>query len=416
MQTVFNSASFIVTEKCNLACKYCFECFERKLGPDMSEETAAKCIDFLFDQVGRSKGKKAVNITLFGGEPLLRPELCDFIVNYGVKKREETGIQFTAGVITNGTIMNDGIELLIRRWRSKINFSIQVSLDGCREAQDLYRVKRDGSSSFDEVAKNIPIFNDIDPNFCLHGCLNKLSLPLLFQSYKYFVEEFNHRTGIWFMPVHSENWDEKDVEIYNEQLRQIFEYETNVLNTVSSFIPIDKLLASGGRMCHPNRTCGAGTNYVSFTGSGEIYPCHNFYFSKDASPDLEDYKIGNVLDDNPLANTAVLDKFYNCCVQNTECRDCKNIACYRCLADNWRYGGDINIQIGKTTSRCEMSAVEHKWQQKALEWAEKNAVGKTVETGNDNKRSTDDTVFVLKQITAGLSELNKRVSKLVGGN
>jgi len=420
MRTVFNSESFIVTEKCNLACKYCFECFERKLGPDMSEEAAAKCIDFLFGQAAQKKDNRVVNVTLFGGEPLLRPELCDFIVNYGVKKRAETGIQFTAGVITNGTNMNDRIELLIRRWRNKINFSIQVSVDGCREAQDLYRVKKDGSSSFDEVARNIPVFNDIDPNFCLHGCLNKRSLPLLFQSYRYFVEEFNHKTGIWFMPVHSEEWDEKDVGIYDEQLRQIFEYETTVLNTVSSFIPIDKLL--GGCRSHPNRTCGAGTNYVSFTGNGDIYPCHNFYFSKDASSDLEDYKLGNVFDENPLANTAVntavLDKFFNCCVQNTECRDCQNVACYRCLADNWRYGGDINNQIGKTTKRCEMSAAEHKWQQKALEWANKNknADGKKekVETFLDNTQSIGNMAFVLKQMTEGLNELNTRVLKLEG--
>ncbi len=414
MGTVFNSASFIVTEKCNLACKYCFECFERKLGPDMSEEVAAKCIDFLFEQANQKQMKenKHVNVTLFGGEPLLRPALCDFIINYGVKKRAETGIQFTAGVITNGTVMNDRIELLIRRWRNKVNFSIQVSIDGCREAQDLYRVHKDGSSSFNEVAKNIPVFNDIDMKYCLHGCLNKRTLPLLFESYKYFVEEFGHNTEIWFMPVHSEEWDEKDVEIYDGQLKQIFEYETVVLKTVSSFIPIDKLL--GGCKCHPDRTCGAGTNYVSFTGNGDIYPCHNFYFSKDASPDLEDYKLGNVFDANPLANTAVLDKFFHCCVQNTECRDCQNVACYRCLADNWRYGGDINNQIGKTTKRCEMSAVEYKWQQKALEWAKKNAEGKKAEVFLDNAQSMGNMAFVLKQMSEGLNDLNMRVLKLEG--
>ncbi len=413
MNSVFNAASFIVTEKCNLACRYCFECYERKLGPDMSEEVAAKCLDFLFEQANQKKDNRHVNVTLFGGEPLLRPELCDFIVNYGVKKRSETGVQFTAGVITNGTIMSDHIELLIRRWRNKINFSIQVSIDGCREAQDLYRVKKDGSSSFEEVAKNIPVFNDIDMKYCLHGCLNKRTLPLLFKSYKYFVEEFGRKTGIWFMPVHSEEWDEKDVEIYDEQLRQIFEYETGVLNTVSSFIPIDKLL--GGCKCHPERTCGAGTNYVSFTGNGDIYPCHNFYFSKDASPDLEDYKLGNVFDGNPL-DTAILDKFDHCRVQNTDCKDCQNVTCYRCLADNWRFGGDINNQIGKTTTRCEMSAIEFKWQKKALEWAKKNAEVKKVETFPDNAQSMGNMTFVLKQMTTGLNELNARVLKLESEN
>lgn len=410
MNSIFNSASLILTEKCNLSCKYCFECYERNMGPDMSEEVVIRSIDFLFEQAKLMQDKKCVNITLFGGEPFLKPKLCDFIINYGVKKREETGIQFTANVITNGTIMSDEIELLIRRWRNKINFSIQVSIDGCQEAQDLYRVKKDGSSSFDMVAKNIPVFNDIDPNFCLHGCLNKLTLPLLFKSYKFFVEEFKHKTNIWFMPIHSEEWDETDVKIYDEQLRQIFEFETGILKTVSSFIPIDKLLSSGGCRSHPNRTCGAGTSYISITGNGDIYPCHNFYFSKEAAS--EDYKLGNIFDTTPITNEEILQKFTNCCVATSTCHDCENVACYRCLADNWRFGGDINTQIGKTTTRCKLSSVEHKWQLKAVEWANKNAIDRKTKEFLNNTQKNGDMAFVLKQMAEGLNDLNTRLLRL----
>ena len=66
-----------VTNKCNLACTYCYEYGEDKIVDTdfgskpkfMSEETARDSVDFMFQESGSNR---VANLTFFGGEPLLR--------------------------------------------------------------------------------------------------------------------------------------------------------------------------------------------------------------------------------------------------------------------------------------------------------------------------------------------------------
>lgn len=56
----------MLTTRCSMRCAYCWLQQVDRL--DMSEATAAKAVDYLFDHCG---DLKRVEITLFGGEPLL---------------------------------------------------------------------------------------------------------------------------------------------------------------------------------------------------------------------------------------------------------------------------------------------------------------------------------------------------------
>lgn len=403
----FSSASLIVTEKCNLSCKYCFENHCRQFGPDMDDKTAIKIVQFLFDQASMMPSNRHVGITLFGGEPLLNFSVCKTIVNKGIELSKEMKIPFKPGIITNGTIMNDEIELEMFRWKSQCGFSIQVSIDGCEEAQNLYRVRKDGTSSYSEVEKNIPAFERLGP-VCLHGCLNKKTLPMLYKSYRHFIDKFNHKGAIWFMPVHSEKWNSEDVKIYDEQLQMIFEHETKTLGTVSAYTPIDKLLPCGGNYRHPEKTCGAGTNYLSFTGNGDIYPCHNFYFSQNQIK--QDMLVGNVFDDIPL-DEKILKPFQEFTQEKLGCAQCPNTACYRCIADNMVFCGDITKQIDQGGFRCKLSSVEKKYQDLAVKWAEEHATPK-----NNNlcscSPSNSDYIKLFEETKQNLLKLEKNQNEL----
>lgn len=109
---LFTSASMILTTRCNLRCDYCFESLNNVNHIDMDIDTTKKTIDMLVSNA-RESHKKHVSITFFGGEPLLCPELISDILVYCKDYQISSDITFSFDVITNCTIYNDNIEIII---------------------------------------------------------------------------------------------------------------------------------------------------------------------------------------------------------------------------------------------------------------------------------------------------------------
>lgn len=388
------SASFIITEKCNLACKYCFESKDRQCGKDMQPEVIERGIEWLFENAIASN-KNSISIILFGGEPLLRPELCAELLEAGYQKQLKTGIKFNANLITNGTHMNTDIEYILLKYAAKLEgFTCQLSVDGNKEAHDLYRVYPSGKGSFDVIDKNFSTYKYIFKNrLSVHGCVNKNTLPLLFNSYKYFADTWGMK-HIWFMPVHTEEWDESDVAEYDKQLGLIFD-DMVAKKNMSIYAPIDKCL--GGLGQHHEKTCGAGTSFLSITGNGDLYPCHNIYFN---NPE-HDQVCGNVFDG--ITNNDILKPYHEYTYKSLGCEGCENTKCYRCIADNYVHNGDITKQVGMP-HRCAMSSVERKYQIKAREFAEKHFVPENLKDVNFKKQMiSEQNKIINNQIEMGQS-------------
>ena len=98
LQKVENTGYVIaVTTDCNARCPYCYE-----KGTDiiyMDRQCADKVINF----IDRNYNGNIINITWFGGEPLLNIE----IINYICEKLVENNIKFISSIITNGYLFND---------------------------------------------------------------------------------------------------------------------------------------------------------------------------------------------------------------------------------------------------------------------------------------------------------------------
>ena len=85
-----------VTNKCNLACTYCYEYGEDKtLDTDfgakpkfMSEETARESVDFMFEESGTNQ---VANLTFFGGETLLNFKVLKKTLAYAREIGSDTG-------------------------------------------------------------------------------------------------------------------------------------------------------------------------------------------------------------------------------------------------------------------------------------------------------------------------------------
>ena len=157
---MFTSASFLLTEQCNLACRYCFE-KGRVRCVSMNSQVAFRALKFLCENAVKAN-KKEIKVLLFGGEPLLNFNVCEFVLNNGLEMTKEYGLSFRPQLITNATVMSDRIELMLRRYAARIpGFTCQLSVDGGPQAHDLYRVYADGRGSFERVAANVPVFKEI---------------------------------------------------------------------------------------------------------------------------------------------------------------------------------------------------------------------------------------------------------------
>ena len=68
-----------VTERCNLACRYCFAASQPR--PDPSAEQLCRWVDWLLRAEAHS-----VHITLWGGEPLLREQVLRRVVAFAQQR------------------------------------------------------------------------------------------------------------------------------------------------------------------------------------------------------------------------------------------------------------------------------------------------------------------------------------------
>lgn len=91
------SVSIATTMACNLRCPYCFE-EGNKSNEMMSEDVAEAIVKYLV-----AKRKHEINVTWFGGEPLMNFKVIEKISN----SLKEHNVTFSASIITNGTLLTD---------------------------------------------------------------------------------------------------------------------------------------------------------------------------------------------------------------------------------------------------------------------------------------------------------------------
>lgn len=145
----------ITSYTCNLTCSYCFMLADledpaKKLLPF---EEAKQGIDLYFSEPHSPESV----IHFYGGEPLLHPKLIEDCLTYIESTYSD---QVLPKIITNGTLTGPRVEALMERW----HFDLSVSMDGDREAHDVFRLDHQGRSSFDATVKGIRFFQEVVGN------------------------------------------------------------------------------------------------------------------------------------------------------------------------------------------------------------------------------------------------------------
>ena len=162
LERKLNLMTLQLTQQCNFRCKYCV--YSENLNArqrshsdaTMSLEVAKRAIDFLWEHSVDSEG---VAIGLYGGEPLLQFPLVRSIVEYS--KKRFFGKNLTFSMTTNGSLLSDEIVSFLE----ENDVSLLISMDGPKEINDRNRVFRNGTGTFDVVARNLQSMKSKFPEY-----------------------------------------------------------------------------------------------------------------------------------------------------------------------------------------------------------------------------------------------------------
>ena len=154
-----HSITFILTEDCQLRCKYCYLCGKNSVSK-MTFETAKEGIDYILGH-REIYSENDVIWEFIGGEPFLEIELMDQICDYVKTRMFELNHpwfnSYRFSMATNGLLYDDP---LVQKFieKNREHLSIGISVDGTPEKHNLQRVFIDGTGSYDEVIKRVPLW------------------------------------------------------------------------------------------------------------------------------------------------------------------------------------------------------------------------------------------------------------------
>ena len=344
--TVVKALCLHIAHDCNLACRYCFAEEGEYKGRRalMSAEVGKKALDFLVENSGN---RRNLEVDFFGGEPLMNFDVVKEIVAYGRSLEETHDKKFRFTLTTNGVLLNDDI----MEFANKEMDNVVLSVDGRKEVHDHMRPFRKGAGSYDLI---VPKFQKLaesrnQEKYYIRGTFTRNNLD--------FSNDILHFADLGFkqMSIEPVVGDESDpYAIREEDIPQIKEEYDKLAKIIierekegKGFNFFHFMIDLEGGPCVMKRMsgCGSGTEYLSVTPWGDLYPCHQFVGQ-------EEFLMGNV--DDGIVKPEIADDFRSCSVYSKEkCKNCfaKFYCSGGCMANSYNFHGTIHdcYDVG-----CEM--------------------------------------------------------------
>ena len=320
-----------ITNNCNLNCRYCYI---NKNNIDMDFDMAKEIIDKLIVSLKEKNFNKIV-LSFSGGEPLLRVDLIEKIIDYC---NSFHNISFSYRILTNGILIGDRVIKLIK----ENNVDVRISLDGIKEYNDKNRCYYDKRGSYYDVVNGILYLkkNDIEPT--INVVVTKENIDGLFEltkrlidfnlPFRFSLEKSNNNIMPSIINVQS-----KIIRKLKSCLKLILKcYSMGIFD--NSFNVDD--ISFNNSTC---RNCGVGDNIIAIGSNGDVALC---------GMDLC-RPISNIYKDNDLIskiNACEVSKF-NINKVN-ECKSCiwKHVCNNGCPILNYNIFGDFN----KKSSYCKI--------------------------------------------------------------
>ena len=334
LKNEIRSVDLFITEKCNMKCDYCFH---PKTGAVLSVEQGKKILDRL-----KQLSPESMQITFFGGEPLLYPQTVLELAEYArtLWPPDDKGRHTsTFSISTNGTYFDEDV---FKRF-AELGMAIQVSCDGDEITHTEYR-----HGDYNLIVENMKKILKIKPDMSVRMTFTPKTVGRLSINIKYLHQEIGV-AKIMHHAVIEDDWTDDAVEQYAYQLGQVYHYRRYCKR---QDIPlhiafIDKPLKIVNDELPPEKEfCQAGKSYIAVLDNGDVYPCH-----RAASARI--FKLGNIFNEVPFIRGIFLniDKEYTGCAKH--CKHAKT--CHSCVITHYKVNQELTVPV---TKYCKICAVE----------------------------------------------------------
>lgn len=324
--------TFVVTQDCQLACKYCYLVGKNKKGR-MSLEIAQKAVDYILDNPNFFN-ETSVSFDFIGGEPLLEIDLidalCDYIKIQMYLKQHPWFDNYTFTISTNGINYNsDKVQKFISK--NIKHLQIGLTIDGTKNKHDINRIyKNKGTGSYDDVVKNIPLWLKQFPKANTKVTLSSEDLPYICESVLHLFKLGIHQ--VFMNCVYENVWHKGDDKILEDQLIKLADaiIDNELYINYSCSIFDEKI----GKPNKDNQNwCGSG-KMLAIDFAGNFYPCNRFlgFSLRNKQPRI----LGNIytgIDPNKVKPFILLDVN----TQSPEkCKTCEiSKGCSWCQGENY---------------------------------------------------------------------------------
>jgi radical SAM protein with 4Fe4S-binding SPASM domain len=256
-QFPLHSASIEVTADCNLKCVHCFG----KYGNQHFDELS---VDEMKDIAGQLKSLQAYEITLTGGEPLVREDFFDVASAF-------TSQGFGVILMSNGTLIDDAAADRIAD--SGIQ-TVAVSLDGVRsDSHDLFRGVR---GAFQKTMKGIELLADRGVRLRFYTVLNRLNLgelKALLELYRKFDASYTVSRSL----LQGRARENRSLLLSSKEYMRAYERFLSAEETV--FHGVSSRSDEGGREelaqkpLKDRHRCNAAVHHINIRPDGTVTPC-----------------------------------------------------------------------------------------------------------------------------------------------
>jgi uncharacterized protein len=346
--------TLVLTHDCNLGCGYCYA--GAKFARRMRPETARKALDLAF-----SRSRDEIQISFFGGEPLLCWNQLVRTAKQARRRADEEGRQLKLCVTTNGTLLTDDRAAIL----DELGVYVGLSIDGVREAHDAGRRKMGGGSSFDDVVRGLTVLLRRGTPFETVSVVTPENVEWLGRSVRWLLELGVPRVGL--NPCYEAWFSDDDLERYAAGLADASDAMTQCFRAgrvVSIPVFDNKIMAALKGGLAEGDLCSLGETSVAVAPSGNLYPCERLVGED------EDHRfvIGH-LDTGLRPTEGRCERGPS----NPECLDC---------GERWRCGSHCACSNYAETGRTDVAGGTQCWHERmtaaladeiaAALWKEKN--------------------------------------------
>ena len=354
--------TFQVTDRCNLACTYCYQI--NKKTRRMPFEIAKLAIDKLlsgedgFDEYINPKTSPAIILDFIGGEPFLEIELIDKIVDYFRTKTIELNHpwanRFIISICSNGVLYKDAkVQNFLQK--NYNNLSFNVTVDGTQELHYKSRVFPDGSPSY-HLAHEAAI-DWMNRGYYMGSKITIAPDNIIYLADSMLAMIKDGYFDINANCVYEEGWTLEHAQELYKQCKQFIDifHENYDLKDYNLSL-FNDLHSQPMSVDDNNNWCGGTGSMLAMDPDGFLFPCIR-YMESSLGDNQKPLVIGNVFDG--LLKKDCEKKCYQCINKITrrsqsidECFYCPIASgCSWCSAYNYQTFGTVDK---RATFICEM--------------------------------------------------------------